>query len=179
MRPVTTEEDAGGELVTRRSQFRHLRALLERSREACPGAWLAFLDNDDMFHPERIKFFQENLGKMKESYPARKAFCCGSKALISEVRASSRHGVGKVFPLDQLLDGHAALNGVVEVATSAQDNMEKDTMEFFDFCVHSDPRNFSDLFFLFVAARFSWLLPNVITQNDVVRTISAFVFFKF
>jgi len=132
------DEDSGGEMVTEKSQFQHLKALFEQSQKACPNAWLAFLDNDDMFHPERINWFHECLGKMAKDYPNRKAFCCGSKALISEVRASSKYGIGKVFPLEQLLDGHDKLKGVVEVLTTAQENMKADTLEFFDFCVHPD-----------------------------------------
>jgi len=123
---------------TQKSQFQHLKSLLSVSLEINPSAWLMFLDNDDMFHPSRVEFFQENVKKMKEKYPTRKAFCSSAKALINEVMASSRCGPGIVFQIDSFLNGDSTLNDIVEISTTVKENQENDTMEHFDFCVHSD-----------------------------------------
>lgn len=129
-------EETGGD--NKKSQFQHLKSLLSVSLDINPSAWLMFLDNDDMFHPSRAKFFQEKVKFVQKNYPSRKAFCSGGKALINDVMASTRCGPGVVFPIESFLNGSDSLTGIVEIAMTIKENGEKDTIEYFDFCVHSD-----------------------------------------
>lgn len=111
-----------------KSQFQHLKSLLEASLSVNPDAWLMFLDNDDMYHPRRVEFFQEKVAVMKKQYPTRKAFCNGAKLLVNKVVASSRFGPGAAFDLDTFVNGNATMNGMAEIKQTVQENGACDTI---------------------------------------------------
>lgn len=129
--------DADESNYTKKSQFQHYESLLEVSMLIKPAAHIMFLDNDDMYHPDRVKYFQDIISRRRQKKNKfESAFYCGGKLLIDTVKANAKFG--GVIKLDQFLSKDDKLNGLVDVAASAKENDEKDVQEYFDFCVRSE-----------------------------------------
>lgn len=118
------------------SQFQHYQSLLPISMALNPYAWLMFLDNDDMFHPMRVYWFQEQAKKLKDNEEM-DGFYCGGKLLIDDKIAREKFGDNEAIPLEMFLEGDKSLDGIVDVAATEEENAEKDVTEYFDFCIRS------------------------------------------
>ena len=58
-----------------------------------PNAWLMFLDNDDLYHMFRVRWFQDIIDKRgKEENTIKNAFYCGGKLLIDVAKANEKFG---------------------------------------------------------------------------------------
>ena len=137
---IVLEEDADSE-YTRKAQFQHYKSLLEVSAMIKPSAWLMFLDNDDLYHKFRVRWFQDIIAKRgTEENEIENAFYCGSKLLIDVVKANEKFGTGDhdVIQYDQFVTLDDELTGIVYVACSAQENDKLDVQEYFDFCVKTE-----------------------------------------
>ena len=120
--------------VENRAQFEHLRHLLALSDQESESAWLMFLDNDDMFHPQRVNLFKDII-EDPDRPPG--PFSVPCKLLLDE---SVRHDEGT---MERLIAHEAdfdkwkrdgALRNKLSVA-SADNVGALDAEEFFDFCV--------------------------------------------
>lgn len=137
---IVLEEDAN-DMNTKKSQFQHYKSLLDISAKVKTNAWLMFLDNDDMYHPFRVRFFQCIIAERKhETNIIEKAFYCGGKLLIDVTEANAKFGTGDedIIKYDQIMNYDEELNGIVDVAGSARENDEKDVQEYFDYCVKTE-----------------------------------------
>lgn len=132
---VVTEETE-----TSKSQFQHYQSLLSISMALNPYAWLMFLDNDDMYHPERIHWFQESARKLQDEKSC-DGFYCGSKLLIDDKKAREKFGPDNAIALDLFLNLDESLDDIVQVAATEEENHEKDVSEYFDFCIRSSVLN--------------------------------------
>ena len=101
-----------------------------------PYAWLMFLDNDDMFHPVRIPWFQEPVKKNKNATAIDGIFS-GGKLLIDDNKVREKFGHEQVPEIELFLYLDPALGGVVDVAATQHENQVKDVTEYFDLCVRS------------------------------------------
>jgi hypothetical protein len=119
-----------------KSQFQHFESLLPISMALNPHAWLMFLDNDDMYHPMRIHWFQEKAKQCKDD-PTVDGFYSGGKLLIDDNKLREKWGDETVPQLELFLDGDSSLDGIVDVAADEEENHEKDVTEYFDFCIRS------------------------------------------
>lgn len=119
-----------------KSQFEHFQSLLPLSLALNPSAWIMFLDNDDMLHPVRVHWFQVLAKRFKDD-PRVDGFFSGGKLLIDDNMVRTKFGEESVPALELFLEGNESLNGIVDVAASADENAEKDVTEYFDFCIRS------------------------------------------
>lgn len=114
-----------------KAQFEHLKDLLDLSESIDPHAWLLFLDNDDMYLPERTGFFQRTAIE-RHSDPSFEAFYSGGKLLIDSKKTGE-----DVIALEKILTCDKSLDGLVQVAGTLEENSILDVIEYFDFCVRS------------------------------------------
>jgi len=138
---VIVGEEAGDEYVAK-SQFQHYKALLGVSMLIKSNAWLMFLDNDDLYHPLWVRFFQDKIAERKKEKDIveGRAFYCGSKLLIDVAKVNDRFGDGEegIIKYDQFIPRYDELADLVTVAATIDENAEMNTQEYFDFCVRSD-----------------------------------------
>lgn len=135
---IVYDDDMDGSDYTKKSQFQHYKSLLSVSSVIKSSAWLMFLDNDDLYHPFRVRFFQDIIAmRATEENEVENYFFCGGKLLIDVAKANAKFGDGDYDIIEYqkfiLLDDE--LNDLVDVAASARENDEKDVREYFDFCV--------------------------------------------
>lgn len=150
------QESTGSHKFNCNSQFQHFQALLPISMALNPSAWLMFLDNDDMYHPMRVHWFQSQAQKYKDDLKT-DGFFSGGKLLIDDKKIREKFGDETVPHLELFLDHDDSLDGIVDVAASADENYEKDVTEYFDFCLRSS-----------VLKRFLSLTPDGILANRFV-----------
>ena len=154
---VLFEEESSDEDYTKKSQFQHYKSLIEVSAKIKTNAWTMFLDNDDMYHPLRVRYFQDIIAKRKQkSHVVEKAFYCGGKLLIDVGKANAKFGSGDtdIIRYEKIMSFDDELSDVVGVSATARENNEKDTTEYFDFCVHTE-----------VLQRFMEVTPDGILAN--------------
>mmetsp|Transcript_24665 Transcript_24665/g.53212 ORF Transcript_24665/g.53212 Transcript_24665/m.53212 type:complete len:344 (+) Transcript_24665:278-1309(+) len=131
-------DDSDCSNYTKKSQFQRYKSILNVSVMMKPNAWLMFLDNDDLYHPFRVKFFQDIIAKRRhEENEVENTFYCGGKLLIDVVKANAKFG-DDIIKYDMFVSHDDELNGIVDVAASAKENEEKDVLEYFDHCVKTE-----------------------------------------
>jgi len=143
---------------TKKSQFQHYKSLVEVSAEIKANAWIMFLDNDDMYHPLRVRYFQEIIAKRKqETHIVEKAFYCGGKLLIDVGKANAKFGNGDtdIITYDKIMSFDDELSDIVGVAGTYWECNKKNAIEYFDFCVHTE-----------VMQRFMEVAPDGILANQ-------------
>lgn len=115
--------------VEERAQFEHYRHLLEKSILVDPDAWLMFLDNDDMFHPEQVSSFKGFIGSPQMVEYKCQVFKCPGKLLLN----SDEVGLDCI-PFDQIMAGGKTLQELI--MPGANDGTVVDN-EYFDYGVHT------------------------------------------
>lgn len=125
--------------ATTKSQFQHYKILLPISMDVNPDAWLMFLDNDDLYHPIGVEHFQNVIRKLKWNSYSRyvQIFFSGGKFLLHDEKIQSKFGDDSVLICAQFLSLDEALNGLVFVAATMEENQDLDVVEYFDFCVQT------------------------------------------
>ena len=124
------------ETSDQKSQFQHFQSLFPISMALNPCAWLMFLDNDDMYHPFRVRWFQDCAKKIRDNLKI-DGFYSGGKLLIDEMKVQEKFGDDDAVNLDLFLNLDDSLNGIVDVAATIEENSEKDVIEYFDYCIRS------------------------------------------
>jgi hypothetical protein len=117
--------------VEKRAQFEHYRHLLGISILVHPDAWLMFLDNDDMFHPQRVSLFKEFAERPHPNDRDMVAFNCGEKLLVDSDKVGE-----DCITVERIIGGD---DTVVEFTTlvSRHNIQDLSATEYFDFCVHT------------------------------------------
>ena len=138
---VLEEQTFDGSCYTKKSQFQHYKSLVDVSAKIKANAWLMFLDNDDMYHPLRVRYIQNIIAERRqEEHTVDKAFYCGGKLLIDVGKANAKFGSGDedIITYDKIICLDEELSDIVSVAATARENEEKDVQEYFDFCVKTE-----------------------------------------
>lgn len=140
-----TDEQADDESkYTKKSQFQHYKLLLAVSTMIKSNAWLMFLDNDDLYHPWRVQYFQQIILRRRRENHSSRGYCdhtfnCAGKLLIDVVKTNAKFGNDNgVIKYDQLINLSDELDGLVDVAATVRENEEKDSAEYFDMCVKTE-----------------------------------------
>ena len=123
-----------------KAQFEHIRDLLELSDSIDRDAWLMFLDNDDMFHPQRVGVFRREAERRPPRDPDRVAFNCGNKLLLdSDIIGDNKLDLDELVTDDGKSEPWREDKDILHVTQLALgDEVEKlDAAEYFDFCVHA------------------------------------------
>jgi hypothetical protein len=123
-----------------KAQFEHIRDLLELSDSIDRDAWLMFLDNDDMFHPQRVGVFRREAERRHPSDPDRVVFNCGNKLLLdSDIIGYNNLDLDELVTDDGETEPWLEDKDILRVTQLAlgDDVSELDAAEYFDFCVHA------------------------------------------
>ena len=118
---MCASDNEGGIAVD--EELQRWKSLLSVSMGVNPNAWLMFLESCDMYHPLRVHFFRDNIGKMSQNdnyVEGKKVFSAGGKLLVEDSVASANLGRNAVLNMEDFLEGTSGdfdgddLKGVTE-----------------------------------------------------------------
>lgn len=144
----------------KKSQFEHYKDLLAISRSVDDSAWLMFLDNDDMYHPERVKHFKGVVASKGSSHEDFDVFWSGGKLLMDSGKLGDAY-----ISLKSIMEGKETLDPYLRVAATMEDNSVLDTGEYFDFCCRTP-----------ILTKFFDLTPEVVLKNPFCDVRLMFTF---